>query len=143
MILQTGNSTKPGRIGSSEIFGLIKPSVSLFFPHRTPTYWSGICVQIPDAHVPLLLRYLADVKGGVREVRRARHIVKYRSLTFNGQNLIKTCNGALASSDPPSQESAQTPEETAANDNGLKQTRARAILDVVSLPGNVDQPENS
>ncbi|KII95839.1 hypothetical protein PLICRDRAFT_96552 [Plicaturopsis crispa FD-325 SS-3] len=73
---------------------------------------------IPETHVPLTIRYLTNVQGGVRE------------------KLTKACEAAL---DPPKpaqpSEPAAPPVETspsAAPPPDVKQLRARAVMDALS-----------
>ncbi|PBL02298.1 hypothetical protein ARMGADRAFT_1057751 [Armillaria gallica] len=70
---------------------------------------------VPDAHMPLLSKYLAGVQGGVRE------------------NLVKTCRshvteaGEAVSNDEPPQGTS----DQALPDPKVKELRARAILSVL------------
>jgi len=73
---------------------------------------------VPELHMPLLTRYLANVKGGIRE------------------NLITTCQSILSptstTSADPSSELPIDSKEVATDDNtSPKQLRARVVLDAL------------
>jgi len=76
--------------------------------------WSN--QAIPDLHMPLLTRYLANVKGGVRET------------------LLTTCRSILSpTSTVPTDPTPQLPITTTETETDkLKQQRARTILDALT-----------
>ncbi|KAK0206315.1 hypothetical protein DFS33DRAFT_579473 [Desarmillaria ectypa] len=77
--------------------------------------WSTSAV--PDAHMPLVSKYLAGVQGGVKE------------------NLIKTCRSHVTESGESvsNDELPQGTSEQALPESKLKELRARAILSVLEV----------
>ncbi|KAF8917819.1 hypothetical protein CPB85DRAFT_141310 [Mucidula mucida] len=73
--------------------------------------WSA--ESIPDAHMPLVLKYLTNVQGGVRE------------------NLVKTCQSYLTVPIVVDPAAGETATEAAKPVSDLKALRARELLDVL------------
>ncbi|KAL0581955.1 hypothetical protein V5O48_000012 [Marasmius crinis-equi] len=86
-------------------------------------FWSD--KSVPETHVPLVLKYLSNVQGGVRE------------------NLIKTCNSIITSK-PPISEDTQTEQQKGDQekdttklpdqDQETKRKRATELLHVLQQP---------
>ncbi|KAF9028469.1 hypothetical protein BDZ89DRAFT_1066117, partial [Hymenopellis radicata] len=73
--------------------------------------WSA--ESVPDAHMPLVLKYVANVQGGVRE------------------NLIKTCQSYLVVPVVVVPDPGDAATEAAKPVSDLKASRARELLDVL------------
>ncbi|KAJ7688480.1 hypothetical protein B0H17DRAFT_1203024 [Mycena rosella] len=91
--------------------------------------WSDM---IPDTYLPLTIRYLSNVKGGVRET------------------LIKDCRSILSptppdkptSIEPKASETEAVSLEVAAKIDELKLARARALLDALETPDSQADPKS-
>ncbi|OBZ76937.1 hypothetical protein A0H81_03619 [Grifola frondosa] len=104
---------------------------------------------IPEPHIPLVVRYLSNTQGGVREVRAlSEYSMPTTHINCCGvhQTLIKTCREVLSPPTPPAPETDQTPSKAAetqptasqpaasvAVDNNIREQRARTLLAVLTV----------
>jgi hypothetical protein len=94
--------------------------------------------QIPELYMPLLTRYLSNVKGGIRDVC-CLLLIGLRTaepLTYQ-QNLITTCKSILSQpppdiTNPSSTLPTDSKEAKIVTEPSLKQLRARIILEALS-----------
>ncbi|KAH7931307.1 hypothetical protein BV22DRAFT_1027538 [Leucogyrophana mollusca] len=78
---------------------------------------------IPDTYVPLLVRYLTDVKGGTRD-----KLIEVCKSALSPPALAPTLStSALPSSAPP-------PTASSPNPTGMRESRARTLLDALIQP---------
>lgn len=86
--------------------------------------------------MPLLIHYLSNIKGGIREVRPLLSIVGARPMNVI-QNLIKTCQSIhspapTTPADPSSQLHATNARAPHTDIISSKQSRACTILEILS-----------
>lgn len=92
-------------------------------PTTVPT--SVYRTQIPSQYFPLVVGYLADAKGGVRDVSVSRHdyflLSNHSDICFYSQNILKACQTQLTEVTTPSTVDAGSSEATEATQQATNQ----------------------
>lgn len=69
-------------------------------------------LQLPDVYVPLVVKYLANVQGGSREVILCPITRTWLLLTLRIQKLIESCQSYLKAEEKPEPEQKDAPSST-------------------------------